>query len=546
MAGGDAALSEVLEAAKGLLPGLSTAGASAGADAAVAASVLAGREVVLDGQLTPGLVFRHPLVRLTCYENLSAARRRLLHSAYAGAVLHRRPDAVDTLALHLARADDLRATGYLRRAAERAAALCANQTANHYYAELTGRLDVLATDAAWARVDRSAVLQRMARYEEAAQLLREAVGGLRRIGDADGLVLATARLAEVLGNSGAADEGLALLDGLPPDRDTSPLATTVHHISRALLCIMIGRYPEAVAASQRAHASAERLSGPERRGLLARALSLKATSLALDGRFAEAGPIAAEAMPHAEAFGDSRLLCSVLSVQREQARRSGRLREALATGRRPLECAERSGDPAATAFERANVAELHLLLDEPDDASALALAAVDSSWADSDWSTPYAQVALARVRMHTSSGDPTELLERALRVAAFHDDRQAEHEVLTAQAEWLIRQNRPDEALSILGRTTVTGRAHISAWAHLAAGRPELAADLALAELTRAEDAGERLAEIGARTVHADAFAALGCAEEAAEGFATASEHASRLSYPAGLRRIEQAKTLAQ
>lgn len=86
-----------------------------------------------------GLAFRHPLVRLTCYEGLSAARRRLLHSAYAEAVLRRRPDAVDTLAAHLTRADDPRATGYLRQAAERAAALYANDTADRYYAELTGR-----------------------------------------------------------------------------------------------------------------------------------------------------------------------------------------------------------------------------------------------------------------------------------------------------------------------------------------------------------------------------------------------------------------------
>ena len=61
----------------------------------------------------------NPLVRLTCYDQLSTARRRLLHTSYADAVLRNRPDALDTLAVHLTRADDPRAIGYLRQAAER-------------------------------------------------------------------------------------------------------------------------------------------------------------------------------------------------------------------------------------------------------------------------------------------------------------------------------------------------------------------------------------------------------------------------------------------
>ncbi|MFI0987531.1 hypothetical protein [Streptomyces exfoliatus] len=99
-------------------------------EAAVAASVLDERQVVSEGRPGAGLAFRHPLVRLTCYEGLSAVQRRLLHSAYAEAVLRRRPAAVDTLATHLTRADDPRATACLRQAAERAAALYANDAAD--------------------------------------------------------------------------------------------------------------------------------------------------------------------------------------------------------------------------------------------------------------------------------------------------------------------------------------------------------------------------------------------------------------------------------
>jgi hypothetical protein len=302
---------------------LSAAEATAAADGAVSGSVLVERDVVIDGIPVPGLVFDHPLVRMTCCEQISVARRRLLHAAYATAVLRRRPDAVDTLAAHLARADDPRASGYLRQAAERAAALCANDAADHYYAELTSRLDNAAAEAAWARIDHSDVLQRMGRYDAAAHVLRQAIEDLRRRGDTDGPVLATGRLAEAVTRSGAVAEAAALLDGEQPTENTSALAATVHHLSRTLVCLVVGRYSEGVDAARRARTHAEHVPGPQRRGLLARALQFQAAALALDGRFAEAGPVADEALPHAEAFGDPRVLASVLSVQREQARRSG-------------------------------------------------------------------------------------------------------------------------------------------------------------------------------------------------------------------------------
>jgi DNA-binding SARP family transcriptional activator len=544
VAGGDAAISEVLDvaAAEGLHPKLSASEAAEAADLAVNGAVLAERDVVVDGRRLPGLAFQHPLVRMTCYEQMSAAKRQVLHTAYADTVLRRRPDAVDTLAAHLLRADDPRATAYLRQAAERAAALCANDTADHYYAELTRRLDAVAAEAAWARIDRSAVLQRMGRSEDAARVLREALDDLKRRGDTDGLVLASGRLAEAVARSGEPDTAMALLDGQPPTMDTSALAATVHHVSRALVLLFLGRYAEGVEAAKRARVFAERVSGPERRGLLARALQFQAASLALDGRFAEAGPVADEALPHAEAFGDPRMLASVLSVQREQARRSGRLREALETGRRALELAERSGDPEGVAFEQANLAELHLLLDECTEAETLATAAVKASGTHPDRSTPYAMVALARVRMRTSSAQPHDLLAGALRAAETRTDRQAEHEALLALAEWQLRQGRPDESLAMLAEVTGGRSAVIRCWAHVEAGQPEIAADSAKAEISRAEQAGERLTEVEARIVYAAALAALGLDEEAVREFAAATSLATALPYPEGLQMIERAK----
>ncbi|WP_326631547.1 AAA family ATPase [Streptomyces sp. NBC_01762] len=542
VAGGGAALGEILDVAEhGLHPPLSSAEATDAVDAAVAASVVAERPVVVGGRPLPGLAFRHPLVRLTCYDGLSAARRRQLHSAYAEAVLRRRPDAVDTLASHLTRADDPRATQYLRQAAERAAALCANDTADRYYAELTARLDAMAADAAQARIDRGAVLRRMARYQEAATVLREALADMVRRGDEDGQVLAAARLTEVLAKHRGTDEGEELLRTYPPGPHTPPPTTATHHLAAAVVRFVGGRYEAAHASAQRAQKAAEAVRGSERRGLLARSLGSQATALGLAGRFAQARAAADLALPHAEAYGDQELLVTILSVLREHARRSGRLGEAVSIGRQALSLAEHTGDPTTVAFERANLAELHLLLREFAEAREQAEAAVRDGEPSPAWCTPYALAALARVRIRTGEPGAAELLAQAGRTAEAQRDRQAVHEVRTADAERLVREGRPQEALTLLADDSDPSAAPLLAWAELLSGHPERAARRAAAETLRAARVGERLSETGSRTVHAAALAALGRERAAHEEFERAATLARELPYPAGAFTVDEA-----
>ncbi|WP_433916864.1 ATP-binding protein [Streptomyces sp. NBC_01744] len=542
VAGGGAALGEILDVAEhGLHPPLSSAEATDAVDAAVAASVVAERPVVVGGRPLPGLAFRHPLVRLTCYDGLSAARRRQLHSAYAEAVLRRRPDAVDTLASHLTRADDPRATQYLRQAAERAAALCANDTADRYYAELTARLDAMAADAAQARIDRGAVLRRMARYQEAATVLREALADMVRRGDEDGQVLAAARLTEVLAKHRGTDEGEELLRTYPPGPHTPPPTTATHHLAAAVVRFVGGRYEAAHASAQRAQEAAEAVRGSERRGLLARSLGSQATALGLAGRFAQARAAADLALPHAEAYGDQELLVTILSVLREHARRSGRLGEAVSIGRQALSLAEHTGDPTTVAFERANLAELHLLRREFAEAREQAEAAVRDGEPSPAWCTPYALAALARVRIRTGEPGAAELLAQAGRTAEAQRDRQAVHEVRTADAERLVREGRPQEALTLLADDSDPSAAPLLAWAELLSGHPERAARRAAAETLRAARVGERLSETGSRTVHAAALAALGRERAAHEEFERAATLARELPYPAGAFTVDEA-----
>ncbi|NEA43793.1 AAA family ATPase, partial [Streptomyces sp. SID11385] len=220
VAGGEAALSELLDvAAHGLRPPLAGHSAADALERAVAASIVEEREVVVAGRPQDGIAFRHPLVRLTCYARLSAVRRRGLHAAFARAVARRRPDAVDTLASHYTRADDPRAAEYLRRAAERAARLYANDTADRYYRDLVARLDV---DAARARLAHAHVLRRMGDFERAAEVLRLALAEFERRGEHDDTVLTAALLAETLGKTSAPAAARRVLRAHPVTPETAP------------------------------------------------------------------------------------------------------------------------------------------------------------------------------------------------------------------------------------------------------------------------------------------------------------------------------------
>ncbi|MGR6319044.1 hypothetical protein Q2K19_30740 [Micromonospora soli] len=371
-----------------------------------------------------------------------------------------------------------------------------------------------------------------------ARLLREALTEMERHGDRDGRILAAARLAELMAKTRSTDEGFRLLDAASPAPHTPAATTSAHHLARAVLCFVAGRYEEGAAAARAAETAARAVAGPEQWGLLARALAMRATSLGLAGRFGETGLVAQRALPHAEAYGDPQLLALVLSVLRETALRSGRLREAIKTGRRALDLAERSGDRTATVFERANLAKLHLLMEETAEARDLAETAVrETGPAGPGWCVPYAMAALARVRIRMAEPGVGALLDEAERAAHAQGDLQAQDEVRSVRVELTLQEERPEDALALLADRK-TRSAHLTARAWLAFGRVQEAVEVAAAEAARADRAGERLAETDARIVHAAALAELGREREAADAFGRAAALAEALPYPAGSRRL--------
>ncbi|MFI8372119.1 ATP-binding protein [Streptomyces sp. NPDC085466] len=542
VAGGDAALTELLDVAEhGLHPPVSGAAAVDALERAIAAALVEERRIVVAGRTEAGVAFRHPLVRLTCYEQLSAVRRRRLHAAFAQAVRRHRPDAVDALASHFARADDPRAAAYLRRAAERAAALYANDTADRYYRDLVARLDV---DAARARLAHSHVLRRMGHFEAAAEALRLALGEFERRGAHDETVLTAALLAETLAKTRAPASGRRTLCAHPVTADTAPEPAAGHFLALAVVRCVQGQYAAAAEAARRALAAAREVPGARGQGLTARAFALQAAGLGLAGRLDQAREAGDQALAPAEAYGDPTLLGTVLSTLRENARRAGRLREAVRIGTRALALAQQSGDPVAAAFERANLAELRLLLGEPEQARTLAEQAVAGAEAHDAWCLTHALATMARVRVFRGeTAKATALADRADTAAAALGDRQAELEARTARAELELLARRPDDALRALADRA--GDAPVlAAWAELLAGRAQAAMRLARAEVARAERTGERLAEVEARIVLGTALTSLTRSREGGEQLARAEAAAHSLPYPAGSRRAAWARGL--
>ncbi|MEE1813360.1 ATP-binding protein [Streptomyces sp. BE133] len=391
-------------AAAGLHPPLGAAAVAAALDAAVEARMIYEREVTTGGRTAPGYAFRHPLVRLACAERLGAATRRRLHRAYADTLLDRRPDAVDALAFHLGRADDPRAPHWLRRAAERAAALFANDSACAYYADLVSRLDAdQPLAAARARLDWGIVLRRSARYQEAESVLRTAYEEFGRAADEHGVIGTAVALAEVLGRAARPDEGLALLEAV---RARLAAATAgVGHALRADLELAVGAlnfgsgaYEGSLAALARAEAAAERLHEAEALPRLARALSARAAGLLVTGRLPEARAAADRALPYAERCGDVTLLSGALSTAGEIARHGQRMDVARDCARRAMAAARRTGDPAVIAFDQANLATLEFRFGEHRRALALAKSAVRRAGSlGPSWALPYALAGLAEV-----------------------------------------------------------------------------------------------------------------------------------------------------
>ncbi|WUW25879.1 AAA family ATPase [Streptomyces sp. NBC_01463] len=412
VAGGAAVPLTELEAvaAGGLHPPVDAAAVTAALDTAALSGIVEERDVVVGGRPVLGHAFRHPLVRLACADGLSRAARRRLHQAYADTVLRLRPEAVDMIAFHLTVAGDVRAPGFLRAAADRAAALFANDSACDYYRELVAQLEPAdPTAAAEARLAWGEVLRRAARYPEAEEVLRRALAELVRDGGHPAALRAATCLAEVLGRAGRPVEGLDVLRSARVHSRSAAADRAARHLAVGALGFQTGRYPDAMAALHRAELETARMTDSARLPLLSRLSTIRAACLLVSGHLRESREAAEEALRTAERADDAALVSSALSVVGELARREGRWEAARECARRAVSMARRTGDPTVLAFDRSNLAGAELLAGDHERAAALAAAAVRLARSlGSSWALPYALVGLAEVELRRGRLDGAE------------------------------------------------------------------------------------------------------------------------------------------
>ncbi|MFF5010925.1 ATP-binding protein [Streptomyces phaeochromogenes] len=379
--------------------------------------------------------FRHPLIRLACRDALTAARQRRLHMLLADTFVRHRPEAVDTAAHHLSRADDPRAVDFLRRAARRAAAMYANDTADGHYRDLVARLDAAGLPAAEDRHAWGAVLRALGRYDRAEEVLRAAMRAFADAGRTARAVRAAAALAEVLSRAGRPAEGLEVLAEHDPELTEHDPGLTEHdsgtveaptaalfQLAASVLYFGTGRYTKTLEATGRA----EELCGGDPL-LLARALANRASAFLLLDRLPEARRTAERALAPAEASGDPARLVGPFNVLAQLAQREGRYAEAHAHGERVLELVEFAGDPADVVLARGNLVQQTLNLGD------LAAAADHAAQAltlarrlGESWCLPYALTNQARVLIRLGrESEAAGILADALGIADATGDGQA-------------------------------------------------------------------------------------------------------------------------
>ncbi|MCW3818970.1 AAA family ATPase [Micromonospora sp. DR5-3] len=447
VAGGGAISVAELEAVAvaGLHPPLGGPAVAAALDTAVTAGFIVERTVTARGCPVTGYAFRHPLVELACAEGVGVASRRQLHRAYAETVLVQRPDAVEAAAFHLSRADDPRAAHWLRRAAERAASLFANDSACAYYADLVARLEPDdPAAAAAARLDWGTVLRRSARYQEAEEVLRAALTSYRQSADTRSVVRAAIALAEVLGRALRPQDGLAELESVRHLLDDRPVPGDEGTTDRVDLELTVGtmhfgsgQYADALAALTRAEHAARQLDEAATLPQLTRIECVRAACLLVTGELGAAPEACEQALRLAERCDDISLLARALSIMGELARETGRLDVARDCARRAVAAARRMGDPAVLAIDQSNLAAIELLRGEHRRAAALATSAVRLARSlGRSWALPPALANLTEILLRTGrTGEARAALADCEQAARNSDDPQVLDRVRVLAAE---------------------------------------------------------------------------------------------------------------
>ncbi|HEX4671850.1 MAG TPA: tetratricopeptide repeat protein, partial [Solirubrobacteraceae bacterium] len=346
------------------LDGVRTASGRSDEEAAEGVEELVGRGLVRElSQAEPAYDFTHDKLRALVYEQISLARRRLVHGRVADAFLRgSAPERASLVAQHLRLAgDQAGAADQHRRAAEYAASVLAHKDAlDHLDAALSlgypdaGELHERAGDLRTLAGDYAGALSS---YEAAAadrdgaalsRLEHKLAGVHQRRGEWE---RAERRFAVALEALGDDDPGLR-------SRILADLSLTLHQAGQPDRSGIIADEARALAESagdERAQAQAHNLLGVLARG---------------DGRHDAAREELERSLALAEGLGDPSARIAALNNLALVARDAGELDRALALTEKALALCAAEGDRHREAALENNLADLHHAAGRSDESMA--------------------------------------------------------------------------------------------------------------------------------------------------------------------------------
>ncbi|HEX8918946.1 MAG TPA: tetratricopeptide repeat protein, partial [Chloroflexota bacterium] len=377
-------------------------------------------------------VFKHVSMREAAYNTLVQKRRQALHLATARATAEVYPsdEYIEIIAYHYAKTEEHEeAAQWLERAGDRAVDVYANEAAIAGYQETLRRLELVgAGETAVARIDEKlgGVLHTVARFDEALQVLEQAVEIYRQSRDLEAVGRVTARIGRVHRDRGSVDEGVArltpLLDLLAWSGPSAGLASL--YVALAHLYFAGGRYEECLDAAERGVDTARSI-GDE--GLLAAAEMRRGTVLYMLGKVEE-GTAGLESSVHlAEATGNLEILSIAVSNLGELYFEIGALEQGRTNIERSLQLAERVGELASMGYSLVMIGWILYFLGEWEEAEGSIVRGADVIRSvDSSWYSAYPPLQLGRLRVAQGAWeDAARNLEECVTIAGPIGDIQA-------------------------------------------------------------------------------------------------------------------------
>ncbi|HEU5369009.1 MAG TPA: tetratricopeptide repeat protein, partial [Ktedonobacterales bacterium] len=445
--------------------------------------------------------FAHDLIREVVGDDLSAARRAMLHQQVAEA-LEQQPGEppVEVLAHHYRRAGRLeKAVIYLERSGERAQAMYAHAEAERFYRDLVDCLTHLGHDAEViaAQEKLAQMLAAQARYGDALALLEKPLAFFQAARNLEGLARIMGKMGQLQAARGDSETGIALIEPWLATLDTASISiesrislyTTLNYLLQNC-----GRFPEALKVAEQTVALAQQI---EHERLLGAAYWHLGRSLMLLNRHTDALPHLENALRLVERAGDLRSLYFVLLNLNLTCEMLGDLHAARGYNERAVLLAEQMGDPSMMAHVLNTRGYNAFLLGEWRLArEAFERASAFFRQAGAPWGAAYPLANLGMLLMVEGQWEAavpyfeeaTALAERSqmLQILRYTQDTLAERELLLGQPREALNRLEPLLKSDDNSETGLIGVQTTLAWAYLELGQREEARRLLERVLARA------------------------------------------------------------